>query len=133
MLMFYLFHGVNADVFAKTYGMQCIGLRYFNVFGKRQDPNGASCPVKCLCIFIFHWNAAVIPLWVKNLINHERPVINGDGTYSRDFTYIDNVIQANEKALFTPDEQFLKGQREYRNSSLAGLFIGLRVYIRRVI
>lgn len=93
-----------ADVFAKTYGMQCIGLRYFNVFGKRQDPNGAY--------------AAVIPLWVKNLINHERPVINGDGTYSRDFTYIDNVIQANEKALFTPEEQILKGQREYYNLEL---------------
>lgn len=93
-----------ADVFAKTYGMQCIGLRYFNVFGKRQDPNGAY--------------AAVIPLWVKNLINHERPVINGDGTYSRDFTYIENVIQANEKALFTPDEQILKGQREYYNLEL---------------
>lgn len=86
-----------ADVFAKTYGMQCIGLRYFNVFGKRQDPNGAY--------------AAVIPLWVNKLINHESPVINGDGTYSRDFTYIDNVIQANEKALFTPEEQILKGQQ----------------------
>lgn len=93
-----------ADVFAKTYGMQCIGLRYFNVFGKRQDPNGAY--------------AAVIPIWVKNLITHERPIINGDGTYSRDFTYIDNVIQANEKALFTPDEQILKGQREYYNLDL---------------
>lgn len=93
-----------ADVFAKTYGMQCIGLRYFNVFGKRQDPNGAY--------------AAVIPLWVKKLINHERPIINGDGTYSRDFTYIDNVIQANEKALFTPTEQILKGQREYYNLDL---------------
>ena len=93
-----------ADVFAKTYGMQCIGLRYFNVFGKRQDPNGAY--------------AAVIPLWVKKLINHESPVINGDGSYSRDFTYIDNVIQANEKALFTPDEQILKGQREYYNLDL---------------
>ncbi len=84
--------------------MQCIGLRYFNVFGKRQDPNGAY--------------AAVIPLWVKNLINHEQPVINGDGTYSRDFTYIDNVIQANEKAFFTPTEQILKGQREYYNLEL---------------
>lgn len=93
-----------ADIFAKTYGMQCIGLRYFNVFGKRQDPNGAY--------------AAVIPLWVKKLINHERPVINGDGTYSRDFTYIYNVIQANEKALFTPDEQILKGQKEYYNLEL---------------
>lgn len=93
-----------ADVFAKTYGMQCIGLRYFNVFGKRQTPDGAY--------------AAVIPLWVKKLINHEQPVINGDGSYSRDFTYIDNVIHANEKALFTPEEQILKGQREYYNLEL---------------
>ncbi|MDP3832083.1 MAG: NAD-dependent epimerase/dehydratase family protein [Ignavibacteriaceae bacterium] len=91
-----------ADIFTKTYGMQCIGLRYFNVFGKRQDPNGAY--------------AAVIPLWVKQLINHERPVINGDGSYSRDFTYIDNVLQANEKALFTDNEKILKGQREYYRS-----------------
>jgi len=88
-----------ADVFAKTYGMQCIGLRYFNVFGKRQDPNGAY--------------AAVIPLWVKKLIKYERPVINGDGSYSRDFTYIDNVIQANEKALFTTTEEIYKGQKKY--------------------
>jgi UDP-N-acetylglucosamine 4-epimerase len=94
-----------ADIFSKTYGMQCIGLRYFNVFGKRQDPNGAY--------------AAVIPLWVKQLINHERPVINGDGSYSRDFTYIDNVLQANEKALFTSDEQIMKGCKEYyRNEQL---------------
>lgn len=93
-----------ADVFAKTYGMQCIGLRYFNVFGKRQDPNGAY--------------AAVIPLWAKNLIDHKQQVINGDGNYSRDFTYIDNVIQANEKALYTPTEQILKGQREYYNLEL---------------
>jgi len=93
-----------ADVFAKTYGMQCIGLRYFNIFGRRQDPNGAY--------------AAVIPLWVKKLINHESPVINGDGTYSRDFTYIENVIQANEKALFTSDKEIAKGQREYYNVGL---------------
>jgi len=114
-----LFHGVNADVFAKTYGMQCIGLRYFNVFGKRQDPNGASCPVKCICVFIFHGNAAVIPLWVKNLIEYKQPVINGDGSYSRDGiyppsfrrAYINNIIQANEKALFTPKEQVLKGKQ----------------------
>jgi len=77
-----------ADVFAKTYNMECIGLRYFNVFGRRQDPNGAY--------------AAVIPLWVKSLLNHKAPMINGDGSYSRDFTYVDNVIQANELALFTP-------------------------------
>lgn len=93
-----------ADVFARTYGMQCIGLRYFNVFGKRQDPNGAY--------------AAVIPLWVKKLMDHESPVINGDGSYSRDFTYIENVVQANEKALFTAGEEILKRQREYYNLEL---------------
>lgn len=70
-----------ADVFARTYGLETIGLRYFNVFGRRQDPNGAY--------------AAVIPKWVKQFIQHESPVINGDGEYSRDFTYIDNVLQAN--------------------------------------
>ena len=76
-----------ADVFSKTYGIECIGLRYFNVFGRRQDPNGAY--------------AAVIPLFVKKFINHESPVINGDGEYSRDFTYIDNVIQMNLLAMET--------------------------------
>ncbi|QOJ30208.1 MAG: SDR family oxidoreductase [Ignavibacteriales bacterium] len=85
-----------ADIFARTYDMRCVGLRYFNVFGRRQDPNGAY--------------AAVIPLWVKLLINHERPVINGDGLYSRDFTYIDNVIQSNERALFAPSENFLNNE-----------------------
>lgn len=93
-----------ADVFAKTYNMQCIGLRYFNVFGKRQTPDGAY--------------AAVIPLWVKQLIQHESPTINGDGTYSRDFTYIDNVIQANEKAMLTPTDDFIKRQNEYYNTDL---------------
>ena len=76
-----------ADVFARTYGMECIGLRYFNVFGRKQDPNGAY--------------AAVIPLFVKKLMNHESPVINGDGEYSRDFTYIDNVILMNKLAMTT--------------------------------
>ena len=76
-----------ADVFAKTYGMECVGLRYFNVFGRRQDPNGAY--------------AAVIPLFVKLLMNYQSPVINGNGDYSRDFTYIDNVIQMNLLALET--------------------------------
>ena len=76
-----------ADVFARTYGMECIGLRYFNVFGRRQDPFGAY--------------AAVIPLFVKELMAHESPVINGDGEYSRDFTYIDNVIQMNMLAMTT--------------------------------
>lgn len=76
-----------AEIFSKTYGIETIGLRYFNVFGRRQDPNGAY--------------AAVIPLFVKKFMNHESPVINGAGDYSRDFTYIDNVIQMNEKAMLT--------------------------------
>ena len=76
-----------ANVFARIYGMECIGLRYFNVFGRRQDPFGAY--------------AAAIPLFVKKLMAHESPVINGDGEYSRDFTYIDNVIQMNMLAMTT--------------------------------
>jgi UDP-N-acetylglucosamine/UDP-N-acetylgalactosamine 4-epimerase len=76
-----------AEIFSKTYGLETIGLRYFNVFGRKQDPNGAY--------------AAVIPKFVMQLMKHESPVINGDGNYSRDFTYIDNVIQMNELALFT--------------------------------
>ncbi|WP_418359201.1 SDR family oxidoreductase [Sphingobacterium detergens] len=76
-----------ADIFSKTYGLETIGLRYFNVFGRRQDPNGAY--------------AAVIPLFVKKFMDHESPVINGAGDYSRDFTYIDNVIQMNERAILT--------------------------------
>lgn len=79
-----------ADIFQKSYGLDYIGLRYFNVFGRRQDPNGAY--------------AAVIPLFVKQLMNHESPVINGDGTYSRDFTYIDNVIQMNVLAITTEND-----------------------------
>lgn len=79
-----------ADIFSKAYGLETIGLRYFNVFGRRQDPNGAY--------------AAVIPLFVKKLMNHESPIINGDGNFSRDFTYIDNVIQMNELALLTENK-----------------------------
>jgi UDP-N-acetylglucosamine 4-epimerase len=75
--------------FAGTYNIEVIGLRYFNVFGRRQDPQGAY--------------AAVIPLFVKKLMNHESPVINGDGSYSRDFTYIDNVLQANHLAALAQD------------------------------
>jgi UDP-N-acetylglucosamine/UDP-N-acetylgalactosamine 4-epimerase len=75
--------------FASTYGIEVIGLRYFNVFGRRQDPQGAY--------------AAVIPLFVKKLMKHESPVINGDGTYSRDFTYVDNVVQANHLAALAQD------------------------------
>ena len=71
--------------FHSLYGIDTIGLRYFNVFGRRQDPFGAY--------------AAVIPKFVMSLLKHESPVINGDGSYSRDFTYIDNVLQANQLAL----------------------------------
>ena len=88
-----------AKVYSELYGLETIGLRYFNVFGKNQDPNGAY--------------AAVIPLWVKKLINHEQPVINGDGNYSRDFTYIDNVIQANEKAAMIPTTELLQNLKTY--------------------
>ena len=88
-----------AKVYSELYGLETIGLRYFNVFGKNQDPNGAY--------------AAVIPLWVKKLINHESPVINGSGAYSRDFTYIDNVIQANEKAALIPKEELLENIKAY--------------------
>lgn len=80
-----------ADIFATLYEIECIGLRYFNVFGRRQDPNGAY--------------AAVIPLFIKQLMNHNSPVINGDGEYSRDFTYIDNVVQMNLLAITTNNAQ----------------------------
>lgn len=79
-----------ADIFSKSYGLNTIGLRYFNVFGRRQDPNGAY--------------AAVIPKFVMQFMDHESPIINGDGTYSRDFTYIDNVVQMNLLALTTENE-----------------------------
>lgn len=79
-----------ADVFARAYNFDSIGLRYFNVFGRRQDPQGAY--------------AAVIPKWVMQLMKHEPIVINGKGEYSRDFTYIDNVVQANIKAALASEK-----------------------------
>lgn len=80
-----------AEIFSKTYGLETIGLRYFNVFGRKQDPNGAY--------------AAVIPKFVMQFMQHESPKINGDGNYSRDFTYIDNVIQMNELAMLTQNSE----------------------------
>lgn len=74
-----------ADIFYRTYGLDCVGLRYFNVFGKHQDPSSTY--------------AAVIPLFVKKLIAHESPIVNGDGSFSRDFTYVKNVVQMNMLAL----------------------------------
>lgn len=82
-----------AHVFARNYGMELIGLRYFNVFGRRQDPQGPY--------------AAVIPKFTIQLMAHQSPVINGDGTYSRDFTYIDNIIQINHLAATTDNPKAL--------------------------
>jgi UDP-N-acetylglucosamine 4-epimerase len=79
-----------ADVFAKTYGIEIIGLRYFNVFGPKQSPNGAY--------------AAVIPLFMQALKDEKAPTINGDGKQTRDFTFVRNAIQANIKAAFAPKE-----------------------------
>ena len=80
-----------AEIFSKTYGLETVGLRYFNVFGRKQDPNGAY--------------AAVIPKFVLQYMNYQSPVINGDGNYSRDFTYIDNIIQMNELAMTTTNSE----------------------------
>ena len=79
-----------ARLYFELYGLETIGLRYFNVFGRRQDPNSLY--------------AAVIPKFIKLLLNGEQPIINGDGSYSRDFTYIDNVIEGNLKACIAPKE-----------------------------
>jgi UDP-N-acetylglucosamine 4-epimerase len=79
-----------ADVFSKLYSVETIGLRYFNVFGRKQDPEGAY--------------AAAIPKFIKAYMNYESPIIHGDGTQSRDFTYIDNVLQANELAAITTNK-----------------------------
>src|SRR5690606_27244132 len=79
-----------ASIFSSTYGLDTIGLRYFNVFGKRQDPDGAY--------------AAVIPKFVIQLMKHESPKINGDGSFSRDFTYIDNVVEMNVRSILAGKE-----------------------------
>ena len=92
-------------LYYSLYGLETFGLRYFNVFGRRQDPNGPY--------------AAVIPKWIKQLKNDERPTINGDGKQSRDFTYIENVIEANLKACAAPKQSagqvynIASGGREY--------------------
>jgi UDP-N-acetylglucosamine 4-epimerase len=85
-----LVNELYADVFAKTYGFETIGLRYFNIFGRRQDPDGAY--------------AAVIPKWISAMIKNEPVYINGDGETSRDFCYIDNTVQANLLAATVQDD-----------------------------
>tara|TARA_B110000027_G_C16068673_1_gene277960 strand:- start:200 stop:1201 length:1002 start_codon:yes stop_codon:yes gene_type:complete len=82
-----------ANIFSKTYGIEVIGLRYFNVYGKRQDINGPY--------------AAVIPKFISQLINHEAPKINGDGSFSRDFTHIENVVQMNLLAIISTNKKAL--------------------------
>lgn len=82
---------IYAGVFTKCYGMECIGLRYFNIFGPRQDPNGAY--------------AAVIPKFIQLMKNNSRPNINGDGTYSRDFTHVSNAVQANVLGMMSENSE----------------------------
>ena len=94
-----------ANNFSDIYGIETLGLRYFNVFGRRQDPNGAY--------------AAVIPKFVIQLMKHESPIINGDGLYSRDFTYIDNVLQANQLAAITPKNQIYKTETKHEVFNVA--------------
>jgi UDP-N-acetylglucosamine 4-epimerase len=110
-----------AEIFSRTYGIETIGLRYFNVFGRKQDPNGAY--------------AAVIPKFVLQLMQLESPLINGDGNYSRDFTYIDNVIQMNELAMTTQNPEAINtvfntayGDRNTLNDLVGYLKVFLSVY-----
>ncbi len=113
-----------AKQYTMHYGLPTIGMRYFNVFGRRQDPNGAY--------------AAVIPKFIKQLLAGERPTINGDGRQSRDFTYIENVIEANLKACLAPKEadgqayNIAYGGREYLNDIYFGLTSALGVNIEPV-
>lgn len=96
-----------ARVYSRCYGIQCVGLRYFNVFGPRQDPNGAY--------------AAVIPRWISALIKNEQVVIFGDGGQTRDFCHIDNVVQANLRAALVRDESALNTQYNIANGECTDL------------
>lgn len=114
-----------AEIFSRTYGLETIGLRYFNVFGRKQDPKGAY--------------AAVIPKFVMQLMQLESPKINGDGNYSRDFTYIDNVIQMNELAMLTQNPAAVNtvyntayGDRNTLNNLVEYLKEYLSVYDSRI-
>ena len=114
-----------AEIFSSTYGLETIGLRYFNVFGRKQDPNGAY--------------AAVIPKFVMQLMQLESPLINGDGNYSRDFTYIDNVIHMNELAMTTTNPDAINtvyntafGDRNTLNNLVHYLKEFLAVYDERI-
>jgi UDP-N-acetylglucosamine/UDP-N-acetylgalactosamine 4-epimerase len=104
-----------ANVFASLYGMEFIGLRYFNIFGPKQDPHGPY--------------AAVIPLFAEALLNNQPPTINGDGNHSRDFTYVDNAVQANLLSLFTTNAEAVNQVYNIAcgiQTSLLQLFEGLK-------
>lgn len=108
-----------AEVFASTYGFQAIGLRYFNVFGRRQNPNGPY--------------AAVIPLWISNMINNKPVCINGDGLTSRDFCYIDNAVQANLLAAYLNANQagnLIFNVAVGEQTTLSQLFNIIREYLK---
>jgi len=104
-----------ANVYASLYGIEFIGFRYFNIFGPRQNPKGAY--------------AAVIPLFVKALLENTPPVINGDGSHSRDFTFVDNAVQANMLGIFTDNKDAINQVYNIacgQQTSLSQLFEGLR-------
>jgi UDP-N-acetylglucosamine/UDP-N-acetylgalactosamine 4-epimerase len=104
-----------ANVFASLYAMEFIGLRYFNIFGPRQDPNGPY--------------AAVVPIFAEALLNNKPPTINGDGSHSRDFTYVDNAVQANLLSLFTTNAEAINQVYNIacgQQFSLLQLFEGLK-------
>ncbi len=111
-------------LYTEVYGLECVGLRYFNVFGRRQDPNGVY--------------AAVIPKFIKQLLNNEQPIIYGDGKQSRDFTYIDNVIEANLKSCKASHKVAGKvfniayGSREYLIDVYNLLCKVLKIYIEPI-
>ena len=114
-----------AEIFSNTYGVETIGLRYFNVFGQRQDPKGAY--------------AAVIPKFVMQLMKHESPVINGDGSFSRDFTYIDDVVQMNMCAINTTNKKAINqvyntayGERTTVNQLIANLKLNLGFFDKQI-
>lgn len=114
-----------AEIFSRIYGLETIGLRYFNVYGRRQDPNGAY--------------AAVIPKFVSRLMKYESPIINGDGSFSRDFTYVDDVIQANLLAILTNNKNAINnvyniayGNRNSLNNLVAFLQNSLLRYDSKI-
>lgn len=110
-----LVNELYAKVYASLYNMEFIGLRYFNIFGPRQNPNGPY--------------AAVIPLFAEALLNNKQPVINGDGSHSRDFTFVDNAVLANRLSLFTTNKEAINQVYNIacgEQTSLLELFNGLK-------